>query len=646
MQRETIRLLGGRRAAGCTAILVFTSMTLSAASTASPRDASTESTQASDPSPAAPSDGAASAVLLDRVTVTATGERREADEVPLAVSVITRGEIERSGDEAVAALLRRRPGTISLRSGDEGGAGSLFLRGTESDHVLALFDGVRLNSPYFGGYDWSLMPTAGVEQIEVARGPFSALWGADAIGGVVNVIPQRAEPGTRLRLVGEAGDDDWLRLEGLLGWGDDQWDLLASYFDREGSGTLPNSDFSNRQVLVDGGYRWGDGNRAAALYQDLDSVLGIPFSSPLNLTPNRRQSSQQRLVSTPLSFQFGRSWAFELTPSLVERTLVFRDPDDPGGFTASDTFADTAQVRLASHHDLGRGGRHELSWGGEWRRDEVDAGSSFGIDLSGQRSSVSGLFAQDVWQVSQRLTVIVGARWDEADEWGSELSPRLALGLRLSDAVELRGSYGEAFRQPSIGELYFPFSGNPELDAERSRSFEVGLLSSFGGQRLEVAAFSTETTGLIDFDFASFSFANLERAEVRGVEASWAAPVSGRLLSTLQATWLDSEDQDGLELLRRPEWSGGWILGGRLGRRWRADLAVLYVGERRDVDAVTFGRTELGGHVTSDLTIGFELLPGLELDLRALNALDRDYQEVDGYPAPGRRLVAGVRWSR
>ena len=296
------------------------------------------------------------------------------------MTIITRAEIDSSQEETVADLLRRVPGITVMRTGDEGSTTALFVRGTESDHVLALFDGVRLNSPYFAGYDWSVQSSAGIEQVEVARGPFSALWGSDAVGGVVNVIPSRGRDGGNIALFGEAGDDDWQRLEGSIGWATGAWDVYASAFDREGRGELDNSDFSNRQLLVDTGYSWSESARVAVLYQDLDSEVGIPFSNPLSQTPNRRQDSQEELLALPMSFQPGARWSLELTPSQVERVLEFRDPDDPFGFTSSDTFADTSQVRLASHHDVGGGGKHAFSWGGEWREDEVDALSNFGID--------------------------------------------------------------------------------------------------------------------------------------------------------------------------------------------------------------------------------------------------------------------------
>ena len=136
------------------------------------------------------------------------------------------------------------------------------------------------------------------------------------------------------------------------------------------------------------------------------------------------------------------------------------------------------------------------------REDKVLAGSSYGVSLDGQETNVSSLFAQDVWRVTPDVRLIAGVRLDDANEWGSELSPRLALGWRVTSGVELRGSYGQGFRQPSVGELYFPLSGNPQLEAERSESAEVGLDFNLGSSRLQLNLFSTEIDSLFDPGYA------------------------------------------------------------------------------------------------------------------------------------------------
>jgi vitamin B12 transporter len=250
----------------------------------------------------------------DEVTVTATGVETTVDEAPTAVTVVTRDEIDDAQSGSVAEMLRRVPGLTVVGSGDEGKLTSVFTRGTGSNQTLVMLDGVRLNSPFFGGFDWSQLSTGGLSRIEVARGPYSALWGADAVGGVINLIPARTRGGLNGRFFGEGGSEGWRRLEADVGWGGKAFDIYASGFDRQSDGELENADFESRQILVTAGWSWGKrGSRLGVVVQNLEAETGIPFAAPGSPTPDRRQDSDQTLVAVPFNLYFSDSWNIELT---------------------------------------------------------------------------------------------------------------------------------------------------------------------------------------------------------------------------------------------------------------------------------------------------------------------------------------------
>lgn len=576
------------------------------------------------------------------VTVTATGVETEIDEAPTAVTVITRDEIDDAQDGSVAEMLRRVPGLTVLSSGNQGKVTSIFTRGTGSNQTLVMLDGVRLNSPYFGGFDWSRLSTAGLQQVEAARGPYSALWGADAVGGVINLIPARSRDGFNGRFFGEGGSDGWQRLEADVGWGSKAFDISASGFDRQSDGTSENSDFSTRQLLVTAGWSFGErGSRIGVVVQDLEGETGIPYATPGSPTPDRRQESQQTLVAFPINVFFSQSWNVELTAASIDGTFDFSDPDDPF-FSYSSTETTSTQARLASNH---RFAKHIFSWGGEWREDEVSDASNFGTSLDGEKTEVTSVFLQDVWKMSQAWRLLVGVRWDDSDPWGSETSPRADLGWKISDTTELRAGYGEAFRPPSLGELYFPFSGHPDLVPETSKSTDLGLTYTTRerSSKWQVTAFSTDLENLIEYDFASGANANIGSATIRGAEMSWDYPLGRRGASFVQATYLDTEDGLGQPLLRRPEWSGSWTLHGAFSKHLNGDITVVYVGSRADVDPVTFERTTAGSYTTASIALAYSLWDGVEITGRVLNVADSDYQEVLGYPAPGRQFMVGLR---
>ncbi len=578
----------------------------------------------------------------EEITVTATGEETDAKDVPVPTTVISRAEMDDAQLENVADILRRVPGMTIMRSGNEGKVTSAFTRGTNSAQTLVLFDGVRLNSPYVGGYDLSLLTTSGLERVEVARGPYSALWGADAIGGVLNAIPRIGHPGFNATLFGEGGETGWRRLEGDLTLGSEHFNLYLSALHREGDGELENDDFETQQGLLNLGWNWGNGSRLSVVAQNVESETGIPFVTPGNPTLARRQKAEQRLIAVPLRWALNKKWSLQLTASEVTRTFEFTDPDDPWGLTDSQTNADTRDARLASNHLLGS---HTFTWGGEWREDEVTDVSNLGENLDGVTDEVVSAFLQDVWQAGDKVRLIVGVRWDDTETWGSEVSPRAHLGWKLSSFTELRVGYGQAFRQPSLGELYFPLSGNPDLEPETSRSWEIDIVMTpkDDRNRWQLNLFNTDLDNLIEFDFANYTNENIGSATTRGAELVMNTALTSEFYQLVQVTYLNTEDDQGRELLRRPEWSGSYTLTGSFWDRVRGDLTVIYTGSRWDVDPTTFERLEVGGFATVDLAVGWQAAKELEITLRAVNLLDRDYQAVRGYLMPGRRFMGGLR---
>lgn len=576
-------------------------------------------------------------VFEETVVVTATGEETRLAEVSAAGTVFDREELEAHGGPTVHELLRRVPGATLLRSGLDGGVTSLFVRGAGSNQTLVLLDGVRLNSGYFGGYDWSLPLAAGLERVEVVRGPYSALYGADALGGVVQLVPARAAQPS-LRLLAEGGGSGWRRGEMGFATAAGSLTVRADLAYREGEGPLPNDGFSARLGSLYVAGELGGGGRIGLLVRRTDTETEIPFSGATT-TPNRRTEAQETLVAVPLRLAQVAGGVLEASLSRVERDLSFRDPDDPWGYVAGDTAADTTAARLVWHRSLGA---HRLSAGGEWRRDEVSDADAFGVNLDAARITTTSTFLQDRWSPARRWEVLAGARWDDARPWGSEVSPRITVS-HLVGSARVWTSWGRAFRAPALGELYFPFSGNPQLDAERSRSAEAGgaLALGDGAGLLQLVGFSNRVDNLIQFDFTSYAFANVGRATMTGVEASWLQRL-GELRLRTGLTWLDAEDGDGVALLRRPEWSGHVSLSGRWPGAVEGEAALIWVGQRPDVDAVTFARVQQGGFVTASLSAALPLGGGARLRVRVDNLADRTYEEVNGYPALGRRVILGA----
>jgi vitamin B12 transporter len=574
----------------------------------------------------------------DSVVVTATGDEQPVDQSAAATSVITAAEMQALGLTSVADALRLLPGVTVLRSGLDGGVTSLFIRGTSSTQTLVLFDGVRLNSPFFGGYDWSLPMTLGVGRVEVARGPYSALYGADALGGVVQLIPERGGAG-RVRALVEGGEGAWRRGQVDASFGGGAWTAVISAGSREGSGDLPNDAFASGVGMMEVSASLGAGARLGVLFRRTTERTEIPFSGA-DLTPHRFTAAAENLLALPLHWHLGSSTELEATVSRVDRSLEFRDPEDPSGFVRSDTVADSEGGHIALHH---RWGGHRLIFGGEWRADNVTDGSNLGVTLADRRLVTRSLFVQDSFSPAHGFGVLAGVRWDQAEPWGSQLSPRLTVGW-AGRSMRAWIALGKAFRAPGLGELYYPYSGNPTLAPERSRSGEIGAsLPLLAGRAvLQLVGFANRQSDLIDFDYATFRYANIAHARESGIEASWIAMVGGRRHLSVALNWLDTADGAGVPLLRRPTWSGAVTVDGPVWRRVTGAASLVWVGRRSDLDPITLTRVPQGGFVTADVAVTAPMARALSARVRIENVANRTYEEVRGYPTPGRRVIIGL----
>ncbi|MBK9375528.1 MAG: TonB-dependent receptor [Holophagales bacterium] len=581
--------------------------------------------------------------VATEVVVTAAAVPEDAATLGVAATVVDRAAIERSRATTVADLLRSVPGVDVAQSGGAGGVTSLFLRGTNSNSALVLVDGVKLNSPYFGGVDLSSLGTANVERIEIVRGPFSALYGSEALGGVVQVITRRAVAdgfagqahfGLGNASAREGGVNAALR-SGPVG-------VSAGFRRGTIAGDLPNEFFEGTDLSAALDVQLGANAKAGVTVRRESSRTGIPFSGATP-TPLRATTADTTLVSVPLSLALGARTTLEAAGTFADDSPTYTDPDDPWGFTFSETKARRAGGRVVLSHVAGA---NRISVGTDYEQTKVDNEDSYGVQLDGLTTRTWSVFAEDRLSLADdRVAITAGVRRDENSAFGASTNPRVALSWTVAPALKVRAAAGSAFRAPSTGELYYPFSGNPGLQPEESVSYEAGAEWTISrGFVFEASLFRSDVKDLIRYDFATFANVNVGRARMTGAEAVVRGVLSATTWARAAYTWLDAQDLDtGLPLLRRPRHRASASLGGDLGRGASAELTGLYVGERDDVDATTYARVTSPAYFRVDLAAtGPRLLEHLAPFVRVTNLLGRDYVEVAGYPSPGRRWVVGL----
>lgn len=582
----------------------------------------------------------------DEIIVTASAVPEPVGSTPAATTIITRSDLAAREARDISDVLREVPGLSVSRSGSAGKSTTLFTRGSNSTQTLVLWNGVKMNNPYFSGYDWGRFSTAGVERVEVVRGPFSALYGSDAMGGVVNILTTGARTGLLVNVQG--GGNGLFTGDLEENWKSGPLSLNAAYVHRVDDGFAANDDLKQDSANV--GLHYDRGSLQAGLEARYDRyALGVPFNlnaAASALVPSlvRRQNGDEWEIGLPITATVGR---FQVKASLSDNRHLddFVDPEDPFGSTFSSTRSSTyrGEWRAQTQTPVG------LVIGGvEYEKAKVNDASNFGPSVDGHTRRATSYFLEDRYSrpltSTARLELSAGLRDDHFSSFGSELSPRLAAAI-VSGSSKWRAGYGHAFRAPSIGELYFPFAGNAALDPERSRSFEAGFDHYFHRASASVTYFHNRFDNLIVFDNALFTFQNTGKAKTQGVELGVEGAISDHFRGGLSYTLLDTNQADtGKSLLRRPRNSGSINVFYGLGDL-STGLVLIHGGDRADVLPVfPFSRALNKAYTTVDWTLQVRTR-GVTPYVKIENITDKRYEEVLGYRSPGRRALVGLRFA-
>jgi vitamin B12 transporter len=580
------------------------------------------------------------APAVDRtVVVTATREPQPAGEVLAPVVIIDRATIERSLAPDVADLLRFHAGLDVARNGGPGQATSLFIRGTESNHAIVMIDGVRINPGTIGGAALQNVAPELVERIEVVKGPRSTLYGTDAIGGVVNVVTRRGAGNGLQALVGYGRyGTRQAQLGGTYGGSLGEFSLGASALDSDG---FP----ARRGDETDRGYR----NRSFALGARTDAgpvelaarwwrASGTSEYSDFFLTPVD-QDFENSSAAVEASGDVTDAWRTRVTLSRVIDDVQQNQESFPG---SGYDYARTRRHAIDWQNGV-RLGAHALTVGALLTRENTRSlsfGDRFDVD-----TDADTFYAQDQMELGRHRLLLAGGYTDH-ETFGGHATWNAEYGLRVGAGTLLTAAAGTAFRAPDATDR-FGFGGNPGLDPERSRNYELGLRHRVGGRHvLALSAFENRIDDLIQFVTLSFDpfvgrNLNVERARIRGLEASWEY-AGDDWRARAEAIRQDPEDRsDGSRLLRRASESYTLAVARRVGAaELGADL--LLAGDRDD-----FGfpeRVRLGGYFLANLSASVVLGQRWTMQARLENALDRDYVLADGYTTMRRALMVATRY--
>ncbi|MFC2974495.1 TonB-dependent vitamin B12 receptor [Azotobacter bryophylli] len=593
-----------------------------------------------------PAQAAVEPLTLEGELVTASRTAQTASQSLAAATLIERDEIARSQAQTLPDLLRRVPGVSIASNGGMGKPSSLFMRGTESDHVLVLVDGVRVGSVSSGGAAWQDLPVELIERIEVVRGPRSSLYGSEAIGGVIQIFTRkgRGQGAKPFLSAGYGSHDTYEGSAGVSGGNGRGWYSLAASglgtdginAERVGTwGYEKDADgYRNLSGSLRAGYRFANG-------LELDgSLLRAWTRNAYDQVNGERTAGFSAHARGEQNVYGGRARFSPFEPWLV--TLQLGRSEDN-----SDTYQDGAfYTRFDSRrdyaswqNDLRLAAGHTLTLGADYQHDQVDGTTDYARDSRrnyGAFAQYLGELGRHDWQLS--------LRHDDNQQFGGRDTGNAAYGFALSDELRATVSYGRAFKAPTFNELYYPYYGNPNLAAETSRSLEAGLSGQHGWGHWSVNAYRTLVDNLIAYDSALQAAGNVDKARIRGVELVLGSRLFGWDWNA-NYSWLDPENR-----------GAGANRGNRLPRRARQlfnlDLdrtlgafgvgATLHAEGKRYDDLAN--RNKLSGFATLDLRGEYRINPAWRLQTRLANLLDADYQTVRGYNQQGRALYLTLRY--
>ncbi|RJS92524.1 TonB-dependent receptor domain-containing protein [Salinisphaera sp. Q1T1-3] len=596
---------------------------------------------------------------LDDVVVTATRTPQSADDTLAATSVITRADIERRQATSVAELLADTPSLAITNNGGPGKQTSIYMRGMDNNQVLVLVDGVRWGSATSGQAAIQDFPVSQIQRIEIVRGPRSSLYGADAAGGVIQIFTRdgqgSAGQGPTPYFSATGGTyDTWKGQAGVSGatphahYNVSMTGAYTGGFDAcrgrpfaspaGGAGCYadqPDDDGYNRVGgSANAGYTFDNGVTVDGHY------LRTEADTEYDGTTTNGAHSVQEVYGLDLGAPLTAIWRSKL--SLSRSRDQSRNDFDDRRVSRFDTRRDA----LNWQNDFAITDAQTFTLGLDYRQDEITSSA----DYKETKRDNTGLYGEYQARFGAHEIDLAG-RGDHNEAYGDHATGSITYGYHIDPTYTVTAAYGNAFTAPTFNDLYYPDTpgfapaSNPDLNAEKSRTAELGLKARPRWGHWSIHAYQTDVDDQIALN-ADFTPLNLDSTRIRGIEGEATAYV-GRWRVGASANWLDTRNETtdadyGNELARRPDYSASLSLDRDLYSRFSAGADAQLVGARYNDLANT---NELGGYALFGLRGEMRVTKAWKVQAKLSNLFDRDYQTVDFYNQPGRTVYFTVRYA-
>lgn len=593
-----------------------------------------------------------SVFTMEEIVVIATRYPDEILESVVSVEVLSREEIEASQAENLAGVLQNIGGLEILDYGYQGGLKSIGIRGSSPEQVLIMVDGQVVNDPQSGKIDLGQIPSDIIEKIEIYRGPASALYGGNALGGVLNIITRAAEEESKGAAAFSYGSYHTQKYQ--VSYQDHSDDLgyylAGQYYKTDGEQENSQMDKISFMAKLSHELDKQSDLNLSLRYHDYQRGLPGPTNNPtpdaiqkdrdLNFNVRWQKREEDRDINMMAWYDFHR--------------LYYDNPGEWGhtGPSIHKTHSTGLSFDI-THYDfsLDDGNNesdHTLTWGGDIKNNWIDS-----TDIGNQQDLNGAVFIQDVWQPTEEdLSIIAGIRYDYNQIYGGQFNPRVGITYQLQDEISVHASVGRAYRPPTFDDLYWPedayVGGNPDLLPETAWSYEAGLrfANEEGDTQAELNIFRKNVNQLINWaadDAGVWRPSNIGSARVDGVEALLKKELNKHILGNVSYTYLDARDLDtDARLKPRHKIGFGLTYSDQVGDHednFTFGLDGYMVSGRPD-DLESYALFDIG--ISRELTIDEEDNQKVRLNLSVKNVLNQQPELVSGYPIQGRTFLAGI----
>ncbi len=588
-------------------------------------------------------------IHTDNVVVTASRIPQSRESVLADVTVITQDEIERAGQSTLVELLQMQPGVEVSSSGGAGKESSIFLRGTNDDHVVVLVDGLRINSATKGKTAFESIPLSQIGRIEILRGPASSLYGADAIGGVIQIFTKRGEGGMKFNAFAGFGSNDVQRAEAGFS-GSANGTSFTLQFGHEHDGGLSATNVSNGADDDRDPYRNESLNASLSHRFNEDHEIALQLfaadgHSNYDSTATTRSRQYQTAYADNLLLSYGLTSRNRLLPWWNSTLRLGSGKDRSQNFTrtvagkeATSEF-ETDQFQATWQNDLSLPvGTLTLAY--DRLQQRVDSTTSYTINSRDNNGWLASYLA-DVDAHSMQISL----RRDDNSQYGQHTTGGLAYGYRITPQWQASASFGTAFKAPTFNQLYYPGFGNAQLQPEKSRNREAALRYRTGHASAGVTVFDNEIEELIVY---APTPVNLNRANLLGatVDGAW---YFGRWKASGNFTVQSPRDDASNHLLPRRGQRHGVLNLAYQAHEWRVGAELFGVSERYNNSTNT---KRMDGYALVNLTAEYQFAGDWQLEARANNIFDKDYvlayvgntATSAAFETPGASLFVGLRW--